>query len=740
MTARIQPGSVAWVAIVALVLRVLYLLELHDSTLFSVLIGDGRQYVGWAREIAGGQWLGSSVFYQAPLYPYLLAVVFKLAGNSLLVVRLLQTALGTASCLLLAHAGRRFFNERVGLVAGWFLAVYPPAIFFDGLIQKSSLDLFLVTAMLALLGEFVARLGWKWLAAAGVALGAFTLNRENARVLYPVVAAWLWLFFRGTPARTRAAWLAVFTAAVVAVILPVGLRNYYVGGEFLVSTSQFGPNFYIGNHVGAHGSYEPLVPNHGNVAFERDDATRLAEKAAGRALSPGDVSTYWINRALADIRSDPAGWLRLLGRKLLLTINAAEAVDTESIEVYAENSRVLGTLFWLNLGVLLPLAALGAWLTRADWRRLALLYATFAGLALSVAFFYVLARYRYPFVPIVMLFASAAIAALPGSVRGWRQWAPGLAVAGVVAVAANLPLSASGDETNLNLGTSLVSAGRAPEAIPFLERAVAASPEYAAAHFNLGVALDRLGDKPKAVEQFARAVALSPDDAEAREALGLALREAGRTAEALAEFQVAARLAPDSAAARKNLALALTESGRPVEAIPVFREALTRNPGDPTLHNNLAGALQQAGRLQEAIAEAEAALRLKPDYAEAHGHLALALEATGQHAAAIGHLQEAVRLQPGSVGLHLNLAELLTDGGRADEALLHYERAVLLAPGSLDVRFSLAQAYGRSGRWQEALDSLQKAAALARAAGRDDVLGEIERAIHACRARLTSRQ
>lgn len=329
-----RPSWPRWLGYVAigtsaLILRLLYLGELSGTPLFSVVIGDGRQYVAWAKEVAGGQWIGTSVFYQAPLYPYVLALIFRVAGESLFVVRLVQAVLGAASCVLVAHAGRRFFDDRSGRVAGWLLAVYPPAIFFDGLLQKSSLDLFLVSLTLALLGEFVSRRGWAPLAGAGAALGALVLNRENARVLYPVVVLWIWWYFGDAPARMRAAWMAAFTAAALAVVVPVGLRNHHVGGEFLISSSQAGSNFYIGNHAGAHGSYEPLVPNRGNVAFERDDATRLAQKAAGRSLSPGEVSDYWLGRALADIRSQPAAWLRLLGRKLLLTFSAAELVDTE---------------------------------------------------------------------------------------------------------------------------------------------------------------------------------------------------------------------------------------------------------------------------------------------------------------------------------------------------------------------------------------------------------------------------
>jgi hypothetical protein len=66
-----------------------------------------------------------------------------------------------------------------------------------------------------------------------------------------------------------------------------------------------GPNFYIGNHAGATGGYEALVLGHGNAADEREDATRLAQQASGRRLSPKEVSAFWTTQALNYIRSQP---------------------------------------------------------------------------------------------------------------------------------------------------------------------------------------------------------------------------------------------------------------------------------------------------------------------------------------------------------------------------------------------------------------------------------------------------
>ena len=109
--------------------------------------------VEWAQEIAGGDWLGTEVFYQAPLYPYFLASLYATVGEAPLFVRGVQAGLGALSCGLLASAAARFFDRRVGIVTGVLLAAYPPTLFFDTLIQKSVLDLFLCSLLLWVLAS-----------------------------------------------------------------------------------------------------------------------------------------------------------------------------------------------------------------------------------------------------------------------------------------------------------------------------------------------------------------------------------------------------------------------------------------------------------------------------------------------------------------------------------------------------------------------------------------------------------
>ena len=96
-------------------------------------------------------------------------------------VRVCQAVIGTTACVLLALAARRLYSERAGLIAGLGLALYAPAIFSDGLLQKTVLDLFFVCLVLwiisGLVDEPARRSRWFWL---GMSLGGLALTRENA--------------------------------------------------------------------------------------------------------------------------------------------------------------------------------------------------------------------------------------------------------------------------------------------------------------------------------------------------------------------------------------------------------------------------------------------------------------------------------------------------------------------------------------------------------------------------------
>jgi tetratricopeptide (TPR) repeat protein len=726
----------AFVAVfaVALAVRVLHVWQIRAAPFFSVLMGDSHGYDEWARRIAGGQWVGHEVFYQAPLYPYLLGVIYAVAGRSLLLVRIVQSVMGSVSCVLLALAGARLFSRRVGLAAGVMLAMYAPAIFFDGLLQKSTLDVFFVCLALWLITKtgtaetaeraennssfrharlpsrsspelMRAKAGglrlpsFLWL---GLAMGGLALTRENAIVLIVVVAVWAAMVSRPKTA-------AVFLAGVALVLTPVALRNAYVGGGFYVTTSQAGPNFYIGNNPKSDGTYQALRFGRGAPEFERQDATDLAQHALGRTLTPSEVSSYWTERALDFIVTQPASWLTLMVKKTVLLVNAAEMVDTESQETHAEWSmplRLLGPIG--HFGVVVPLAIFGLIATfpssGASNRSLFwLLYAMTAAYAASVVAFYVFARYRYPLVPFLMLFAAAGLAALPDVFR--TRAVPGgikaVAAIAVAAVVANWPMLSAAwmrAVTEGNLGAALQSDGRLDEAAAHYRRAIALRPDYAAAYSNLGTALRGQGRLDEAVTAYERAITLQPEFPDAHYNLANALVDQGKAAAAIEHFHVALRVVPGSAEVHNNLGIALAANGKAEEAMAEFRAALVADPGSAKAHRNLGDLLAGTERRADAIDHLRRAAELAPGDATIHYDFGSVLLEAGQLDEAIKEFRAALAITPASAETLNNLGIALASQGKLKEAIAEFQLALKLRPGFPDAQKNLVMAMAATQR------------------------------------------
>jgi tetratricopeptide (TPR) repeat protein len=583
---------------VALAVRLAHVWQLRGSLLFETPMGDARSYHEWAQRIAAGDWLGSEVFYQAPLYPYFLAIVYRILGDDPLVVRVLQSAIGAGSCVLLAHAGWRLFSLPAGIAAGLLLALHGPAIFADTTLQKSVLMLLLVCVSAWILAGIVRQPRGRACLALGAAIGALVLVRENALVFAVALAPWLLLHAPHAGAR-RLLPPALFAVGLALALLPVAARNAWVGGELHLTTSQFGPNFYIGNNPAADGTYAPLRPGRGDPKFEREDATALAEQAAGRPLGPAEVSAYFTKLALAYIASEPADWLALLARKLALTFTAVEIVDTEDPYTYADSSLPLRLASLLHFGVLAPLALLGMWITWPERRRLLPFYLLLLAYTASLVAFYVFGRYRLPLVPLLALFAAGGVAGIARFVRERRPAqlaAPALAV-GAAALLCNWPILDADymrSVTHYNLGNELVAAGRIDEAIDHYRDAIRLHAGNASAHNNLGAVSASRGDLAGARTHYERALAIAPNHVDARFNLARTQWESGELDAAVESYRRGLRVDPGRADVYAELGRVYLETGALALAIQSFERALAIDPSLRDAQRHLDRAIQQS--------------------------------------------------------------------------------------------------------------------------------------------------
>ena len=411
---------VALILLVGAGLRVFHFLSLRATPFFENLDTDSVMYDRWAKAIVDGNWIGKFLFYQDPLYPYFLAALYRVFGRDLFIVRCVQIFLGLAVIYLVYRVARQFFGDGAAYAAGTLCAIYKPFIFYDNEVEKTFLGSFLMASFIAL---YVGRKKWAQLLA-GAVLALLCLVRGNALVFIPLCALLAW--FAPLDENTRpkswasAARAVAMLVGVFIVLTPVILRNRWVGGEWVLTTTQSGQNFYIGNNPNnaqGNGHYPPFVRP--NPLYLQADFRSMAESRTGQKLSDGQVSLYWWGQSFEHAHTQPEFFIVMMVKKFALFWNDFETPDNQSM-------YFLGLLSWVlrlplpTFSLLFMLAAVGA-ITNCRTRFVGTCAALIGTYALSIVAFFVVSRYRLPIVPVMAILAGASFPGIQRIVSA-RRW------------------------------------------------------------------------------------------------------------------------------------------------------------------------------------------------------------------------------------------------------------------------------------------------------------------------------
>ena len=587
------PAVVIGIFLLALIVRLFYLWQIRSSPFFDTPVGDAGWHDAWARSLLEGGWRYPGVFFRAPLYPYLLALIYALLGRGYLMARAAQMVLGSLSCLLVYALAGRLFNRTTALVAGVAAALYGTLIYFDGELLITVLVIFLDLLLLWLLIGSNGRSDWLRALLTGLVLGLSIIARPNIVLFLPVLFFWIWLQDgrRNRPRFYRK--IGLIGLMVVLAVLPVTLHNLGAGDGRVLISSQAGINFYIGNEPEADG--KTAAPP-GGVTYEdqgKDNvwaaSERIAREETGRWLRPSEVSTYWFGRAFQEIGRDPLRWAGLMGRKLYFLINGHEIESNVSVYTLREWSSLLRILIWKGLisfpfGLLMPLALAGLWLSRRNWRTHLLMVLFLVTYALSVLLFFVNARFRMPLVPVLIIYAAWALVWIVDQVRA-RRWTALVAPAVIFLLTLVLVNSRwfGADEINL-----------------------------AREHYSLAVAYERKDLPQKAIQHYQRCLSIDPYTVQARYNLAKIYRQMGYLDAAILEFQRAVALKPDFAEGHNGLGITYARQGEYRQAIGAFQRALTLEPGHGWAQLNLANVYLEAGLIDSALVRYRRAERLLP--------------------------------------------------------------------------------------------------------------------------------
>jgi tetratricopeptide (TPR) repeat protein len=312
-------------------------------------------------------------------------------------------------------------------------------------------------------------------------------------------------------------------------------------------------------------------------------------------------------------------------------------------------------------------------------------------------------------------------------------------------------------DANHRLGKLLVEEGKAPDAIPYLERAWQLVPadydnayELASAYAHAGryaLARQTLRELIEARETVV-GEKTDPDRAKEHHLLGNVDEDLGNSLEAVREYQQAAELSPTEAtlfdwgtellihhalepaaevftrgnrlfprSARMLVGLGVTNYALRSydEAAQRLCEASDLNPEDLNTYLILAKMQSGGNAASEAIGKRlERFVKIQPENALANYYYALSLWNVGKKSGKVENpalaeslLERAVHLDPELGAAYLQLGIVYADRQDFTKAISAYQRAIEATPDLEEAHYRLGQAYSRTGEKLKAREQIQ---------------------------------
>lgn len=390
-------------------LRTAWLMLVHPNP------NDGRfddtvWYWNTARFIAAGDgfrdpYRGSPTLAWPPGYSAFLGAIFKAFGEGRTQAYAANVVLALITITAVYAAARMLLGSRTAIVAALLLAAWPGQIEFTSLALSEPLfaALFALGLLLVLWLPRCRARSWPVLLLLAAVVAAAALTRGQGLALVPIACLW-WLLCR-PGARRWATWSLGLFALTAVMLVPWTVRNERLSGSFVLIASNFGSDFWIGNHAGASGRMATEQPVPRSEATSR---TVAQNEAASSRIAVDD--------ALAYARSHPAAETRLALTKLrALYESDATAIDWNAAYGDHRNFSSRGdawlrgsaNAFWFDV---LALAGIGiAAGARRYPREIVLFVAVILSWTAGHVLFFGDPRFHYPLAVVIAPLAALGI-------------------------------------------------------------------------------------------------------------------------------------------------------------------------------------------------------------------------------------------------------------------------------------------------------------------------------------------
>jgi 4-amino-4-deoxy-L-arabinose transferase-like glycosyltransferase len=361
---------------------------------------------GWNAQEPSAIWPpGTSVAY---------ALVYAVFGAGPWQIKCFNIAVGILIVLLTIELGTRWFNRKVGIIAGLLVGSWPVFIEYTTIIGSEPLFTAALLAILLLFDRILSdEKHFKWLAAGlGVLIGLTSLLRPPA-LLFPGLFAFVFLIQKRQIISSLKL-LAIVGAFSLLVIAPWSARNYTLFGQFVAISTSGGMNLWMGNNPATTGEYQLPPALDGVNEAQRD-----------RIL--GNEATSYIEQApVAFVMRSAVKAVRLYERETIGVWWNAQGIYGAFGSLGSLAIKVASQAFWAGA---LALFVMGCYFL---FRQQGLAsFASHPGIATLVYFTLIYAiiviqdRYHIPTDPIMAIFGAYAICRLaPVASSHFGQFGP----------------------------------------------------------------------------------------------------------------------------------------------------------------------------------------------------------------------------------------------------------------------------------------------------------------------------
>ena len=304
--------SYFWMVLVAFALRFGWIVVAHT---YKFKTFEDNFSFGWemgriGRSLAQGQGFSNPfstttgpTAWEPPVYPFLIAAVFKLFGiytrASALVLLTINSLCSALTCIPIFLIAKRCFSEKLAIWTSWLWALMPPVMYWcTRWVWETSLAALLLAVIFWLTLDLEERDGLVPWIEFGLFWGIAALTNTSLLAFLPASGLWAW-YRRWKRSKSSLAGVILSALVFVACIAPWVARNQKVLGVMSIR-SNFGAELRIGNGPGADGTWREYLHPTQNVYQmrlyrEMGEVAYVAERK---------------QEAMAFIREDyPASWV-----------------------------------------------------------------------------------------------------------------------------------------------------------------------------------------------------------------------------------------------------------------------------------------------------------------------------------------------------------------------------------------------------------------------------------------------